>query len=283
MLCESEGVINFLEGVGTKSPGGKKLPFAALPTTAGTGSECTKNAVLSSPGPGGFKKSLRHDNYIPDLALIDPLWLADLPRDTAASCGMDAFSQLLESYLSTAASPFSDALALKGLEGFLTSFTPLLKGCATEEDLSAIALGASLSGLTLANAGLGTVHGLAGTLGGLMTIAHGTACGLLMPPVMKETFRRLSEEDPADPALKKAGNLGRLLASKGSDRSGREGLDLLIKQLDTWAELARLPGLKELGVDESLLAEAASAGGNKNNPYHFTEAECLQILKSIYK
>lgn len=281
MLCEEEGVKIFLEGVGTKSPSGRKLPFAALPTTAGTGSECTKNAVLSAPGHGGFKKSLRHDNYIPDLALIDPLWLADLPRETAASCGMDAFSQLLESYLSTAASPFSDALALKGLEGFLKSFTPLLKGCASEEDLGAVALGASLSGLTLANAGLGTVHGLAGTLGGLMTIPHGTACGLLMPPVMKETFRRLREEDPASPALKKAESLGGLLAAGDPSAAGR-GLELLTDRLDAWAELARLPGLRELGVAETLLAEAASAGGNKNNPYSFTEAECLQILKSIY-
>ncbi len=280
MLCEKEGVTTFLEGVGTKNPSGRKLPFAALPTTAGTGSECTKNAVLSSPGPEGFKKSLRHDNYIPDLALIDPLWLSDLPRETAASCGMDAFSQLLESYLSTAASPVTDALALEGLKGFLSSFGALLQEEASTEDLSAIALGASLSGLTLANAGLGTVHGLAGALGGLMPVPHGTACGLLMPVVMKRTFKGLAKTDPRSRALKKASGLGALLLPDEKPEDER-ALEALIARLEDWAGQARLPGLKELGADESILVKAASAGGNKNNPYTFTEEECLEILKSI--
>ena len=282
MLCEKEDVTTFLEGVGKKTPPGRKLPFAALPTTAGTGSECTKNAVISSPGPQGFKKSLRHDNYIPDLALIDPLWLADLPRETAASCGMDAFSQLLESYLSTGSSPITDALSLKGLEGFIKSFTPYLEGKASYDDLSNIALGATLSGLTLGNSGLGTVHGLAGPLGGIISIPHGTACGLLLPPVMKETFRKLMKEDPGNPALNKADYLGSLLAGGVPSSQSERALEQLTKQLDRWAELAKLPGLKELGADENVLARAVSTGSNKNNPYLFSEDECLEILKSIW-
>ena len=152
MLTEKGSVKDYLEGVGTKEPSGSTLPFFALPTTAGTGSECTKNAVISSPGKEGFKKSLRHDNYIPSLAVVDPAWLKTLPPSVAASCGMDAFSQLLESFISTGSSPVSDALAQQGLTGFLRSFSPLLEGRASDGDYEAIALGSCLSGLTLANA-----------------------------------------------------------------------------------------------------------------------------------
>ena len=167
MLCEGGSVRNFLEGVGTKAPSGKKLPFAALPTTAGTGSECTKNAVLSSPGPDGFKKSLRHDNYIPDLALVDPLWLEDLPRDIAASCGMDAFFSAARVLLFNGGIPCHRCPGPGGPQGFFLFFFPSperrhLPGMTSRPS----PWGATLSGLTLANAGLGTVHGLAGTLGG---------------------------------------------------------------------------------------------------------------------
>ncbi len=278
MLMEEGSVQDFLEGVGHRKPSGRKIPFAALPTTPGTGSECTKNAVISRPGPEGFKKSLRHDNFIPDLALVDPVWLEKLPVPIAASCGMDAFSQLLESYISTQASPITDALARQGLAGFFQAFTPLLKGQAKAKDFDAIALGAALSGLTLANAGLGTVHGIAGVLGGLSPVPHGRACGLLMPPVMKGTFKKLKnrlKENPLDASAKKVlSKLEILLPGKG--------ITPLEEQLEQWKELAALPGLKASGVDESLLPKAAKASGNKNNPALFSEDERLKILRSIF-
>ena len=208
MLCEEGTITDYLEGIGTKEPSGKKIPFYALPTTSGTGSECTKNAVISSPGPEGFKKSLRHDNYIPDVAIIDPDWTESLPAQIGASCGMDAFSQLLESYLSTQASPVTDCLARSGLESFFRSFTAILDGQATKAERADIALGAAISGLTLANAGLGTVHGIAGVLGGLFPIPHGSACGLLMPPVMRQTLSVLLDRNPSHPSLVKAADLG---------------------------------------------------------------------------
>ncbi len=277
MLKEEGSVQDFLEGVGFREPSGRKLPFAALPTTAGTGSECTKNAVISRPGAEGFKKSLRHDNYIPDLALVDPLWLEFLPISAAASCGMDGFSQLLESYISTQASPVTDALARQGLEGFFRSFTALLKGQAGAEDFEAIALGASLSGLTLANAGLGTVHGIAGVLGGLSTIPHGRACGLLMPPVMKATFKKLKEQREENPQNERA---SQILAKLDSLQDG--GIFAVEEQIEHWAVLAALPGLKESGLDEALLPKAAKSSGNKNNPVIFSEEERLGILQSLF-
>jgi len=281
MLCEEGPVIEFLEGVGTREPSGKKLPFYALPTTAGTGSECTKNAVLSRIGVSGFKKSLRHDNYIPDLALVDPRWLESLPPETAASCGMDAFSQLLESYISTGASPITDALAEEGLTGFLQSFRNLLEGDAVQEDYAAIALGASLSGLTLANAGLGTVHGIAGVLGGMVEIPHGSACGMLLVPVMKNTFRSLLKEDPENPALIKAAGLGQFLTGD-MEMDTTAAIDVLLEELEEWTEIASLPRLKTLGLKEEMLQTAARSSGNKNNPYSLSEEEREDVLRSVF-
>ncbi len=277
MLREEGSVQDFLEGVGSRKPSGRKIPFAALPTTAGTGSECTKNAVISRPGPEGFKKSLRHDNYIPDLALVDPLWLENLPVPVAASCGMDGFSQLLESYISTQASPVTDALARQGLAGFFRSFTAILKGQAEQEDFEAIALGAALSGLTLANAGLGTVHGIAGVLGGLSPVPHGRVCGLLMPPVMKATFKKLKDRLQENPRDESASEV---LAKLEALPVG--GISALEEQLEQWAELAALPGLAASGMDKVLLSKAAESSGNKNNPALFSEEERLAFLRSVF-
>ncbi len=281
MLCEEGSVIDYLEGIGTKDPSGEKIPFYALPTTSGTGSECTKNAVISSPGPEGFKKSLRHDNYIPDVAIIDPDWTESLPAQIGASCGMDAFSQLLESYLSTQASPLTDCLARSGLESFLRSFSAILDGQAAKTERADIALGAALSGLTLANAGLGTVHGIAGVLGGLFPIPHGSACGLLMPPVMRQTLSVLLDRNPSHPSLMKAADLGRYL-KRNTDLSLEESILALISQLDIWADQAKLPPLKEYGIKKTDLKKAAVLSGNKNNPYTFSDAEILEILENCY-
>lgn len=281
MLCEEGNIEDYLEGVGCKTPSGKKVPFIALPTTAGTGSECTKNAAISRPGPQGFKKSLRHDNYIPDIAIIDPRWTEFLPSRISASCGMDAFSQLLESYLSTGASTLTDSLARTGLENFFSSFSCLLEGNASDKDRGNISLGAAISGLTLANAGLGTVHGIAGVLGGLYPIPHGSACGILMPSVMRQTLSALLDRNPIHPSLLKAADLGKFLRGN-SELSTEDAVLTLVSQLDLWADQASLPSLKEYGIKEKDLKKAAELSGNKNNPYSFSNSEILEILENCY-
>jgi alcohol dehydrogenase class IV len=184
MLAEDGTVRDYLEGVGTKKPSGAKVPFIAVPTTAGTGSEATKNAVVCDRKEG-YKKSLRHDAYMPDAALVDPELTLTLPRHITIACGLDAVSQLIESYTSTKADASLDSLALKALSGASESLLPLaLIAAMIYLCVSKMSYAALVSGITLSRAGLGAVHGIAGPLGGLFPVPHGVACGKLLFPVM---------------------------------------------------------------------------------------------------
>ena len=122
MLAQEGSVRDFLEGMETRTHDGRKVPFIAVPTSSGTGAEATKNAVLSEVGPGGFKRSLRHDNFVPDIALVDPALTLSCPAPVTSACGLDALTQLLEAYVSTQASPMTDALALSGLQAVASGF-----------------------------------------------------------------------------------------------------------------------------------------------------------------
>jgi alcohol dehydrogenase class IV len=172
MLGTRESVLEFLEGVGIKTHSGVKVPFIAVPTTSGTGSEATKNAVISRVGKEGFKRSLRHDNFVPDVALVDPeLTVSCSPEITAAS-GMDCFTQLTEAYFSTKSNPFTDALALEGIKSIKTSLKESYINGGNIEARTGMSFAALTSGICLANAGLGAVHGFASSIGGMYNIPH---------------------------------------------------------------------------------------------------------------
>jgi alcohol dehydrogenase class IV len=273
-----EGSIrDYLEGVGTREPTGKRLPLVACPTTAGTGSEATKNAVLREVGPRGFKKSLRHSAYIPDVALIDPELALGVPRRVTAASGLDAITQNLEAYTSTKATPFTDAIALSGLEAAGRSFLNVLQNGENVDARADMAWAAHASGIALANAGLGLVHGIAGPAGSMHDIPHGVVCGRLLPGVVRGTVEKLRAEHTESAASCRYARAARALS--GQDRGSVDpDCDLLTGTLERFLEASRLPNLSAYGFTESELYELAGAAGNKNHPVHFEPAEIERIL-----
>ncbi len=276
-----EPVIDYLEGVGNRKHPGVTLPHIAMPTTAGTGSEATKNAVLSSIGSGGFKKSLRHDNFVPVIALIDPLLQVTCPPSVTAACGLDAFTQLLESYVSTKATPLSDALALSGLKELIPALVPA--ATTQGENLavrSALSYGAYLSGLTLANAGLGVIHGIASPLGALVPIPHGVVCGSLLAAATKATINALLTRKRSEPyayALEKYASIGALFGGEEA-MSVAENCARLIEGIEAWTQELNIPRLSSFGIKQSDLEEVARQSSSKNNPFHFDSEAIGRIL-----
>ena len=279
MLPCAGSVRSYLELVGDQEHSGEKLPFIAVPTTAGTGSEATKNAVLSSVGLDGFKASLRHDNFVPDLAAIDPELALSCPAEITAACGMDAFCQLLESYVSTGASPLTDSLAVDGLRRAAGSLVAVCTtGAGDLEARASMAHASFVSGITLANAGLGVIHGFAAPIGGFFPIPHGVVCGSLLAPAVRITIEKLREGEPEHaPALEKFAAVGALVAGGASgDVTG--GCDALVDWLYGLTEKLAIPRLSDYGVSASDCDRIIERSGSKNNPVPLDREEMRRIL-----
>ena len=278
MLGKTGSVAEYLEVVGGKEHPGTKVPFIAIPTTSGTGSEATKNAVISKVGKDGFKRSLRHDNLVPDIALIDPVLTLNCPPDITAAAGMDCFTQLVEAYLSGKSNEYTEALAKEGFKAVKRS---LLKCFANGEDIDArtdMSFAALTSGICLANAGLGAVHGLAGTMGAMFDIPHGVICGTLMAAANEINVRELRKTSTDHPALKKYTNLGRIF----SDIEGRGAdyyIDSLVDYLHGLTEQLMLPRLGKYGIrreDISIICQHTDA---KNNPVRLSPELLAEIIE----
>ncbi|MBN2032432.1 MAG: iron-containing alcohol dehydrogenase [Deltaproteobacteria bacterium] len=281
MLPLGESVNFYLEGVGHKNHPGKTLPLIAVPTTAGTGSEATKNAVLSSIGKEGFKKSLRHDNFTPLYALLDPELTLTCPPLITAACGMDAFTQLLESYLSTKGSPLTDALSLSGIK----YLSPALLPAATDRGdniffRSSLLYGAFLSGVTLANAGLGIIHGLAGPVGARTPMPHGMVCATLVGEACRMNILRIREQRGKDDLiLEKYARVGRIICGNHLANDD-QACDLLLEKLKEWIRRLRIPRLGAYGIQESDLDALVARAGQKANPILLDRADVKTILKA---
>jgi alcohol dehydrogenase class IV len=282
LLPHGNSVMEHLEGVGPELPyQGPSLPFIAVPTTAGTGSEATKNAVLSMHGPDGFKKSFRHDLLVAKYAVVDPALLATCPPDLIAANGMDALTQLLESYVSTRANPFADALALSGLsyvrEGLLDWYEG---GEKAAEGRAGMAYAALLSGITLAQVGLGSVHGLAAPLGAIFPVPHGVACGATVAEATAINIRALEEREPDNPILAKYAHIGRLFQGKHpvDDVAARV---FLVRILKEWTARMNVPTLGAYGIREAdldLIVANSRGSSMKTNPIVLSDGEVREIL-----
>lgn len=281
LLKPGNSVMDHLEGVGPELPYvGPATPFIAVPTTAGTGSEATKNAVLSVQGADGFKKSFRDERLVAEYALVDPDLLATCPPGVIAANGMDAFTQLLESYVSGRAAPLTDSLAWGGMkaarEGLLAFYSEPGNSPARER----MAYAALVSGITLAQVGLGSVHGLAAPLGAFFPIPHGVACGTLVASATRLNIDALRARTPKHPALEKYAQVGRLLSKQGQlDQEAAHAA--LIDTLEHWTRELGLPTLAHFGVtaDDIPRIVANSRGSSmKTNPILLDDAEIAALI-----
>ena len=274
-------VTPYLEGVGDRNHPGTTLPLIAAPTTAGTGSEATKNAVLSRVGIDGFKKSLRHDNFTPTCALLDPALSVSCPPLVTASCGMDAFTQLLESYVSPKGSPLTDALALSGIEHLSPSLLPASTDQGDDIHCrSSLMYAAFLSGVTLANAGLGIVHGLAAPVGARIPMPHGMVCATLVWEACRMNVRRIREQrGKKDALLAKYAHVGCILAA-APQADLIQGCELLLEKLGEWTERLQIPRLGDYGMEEYDLDALVAQAGQKTNPVQLDDRDVKAILKA---
>ena len=287
LLRTGTSILDHLEGVGPQLPyPGPAVPLVAVPTTAGTGSEATRNAVISERGPGGFKRSFRDERLVAADAVVDPDLLAGATREGIAANGMDALTQLLESYVSLRAGPVTDALALAGLEAArdgLSAWHADPDGPEAPAARERMALAALLSGICLAHAGLGAVHGLASPLGALFPVPHGAACGATLAAVTAVNVSALADRDPLSPALERYARLGRLLARLPETTSDREARGALVIALSKLTATLAIPRLREFGVgagDFPAIVAGSRGSSMRTNPVTLTDEELGAVLRA---
>src|SRR5438477_2754869 len=231
-------VLDYLEVIGKSKPlAHPPLPCIAIPTTAGTGAEVTRNAVLASP-EHRVKVSLRSPLMLPRLAIVDPELTKDLPPALTASTGMDALTQLIEPYVSIRATPITDALCLDGIKRAARS---LRRVCSAPDDLDArtdMSLASLFSGMALANAALGAVHGFAAAIGGVFPAPHGAICAALLAPVIRTNIEALQQRLPQSESLERYREVARLLTGK-SGAKATEGVNW-VRELCSDLKIPRL-------------------------------------------
>ncbi len=283
LATSGDSVMDYLEGVGAgREYLGPALPLVAVPTTAGTGSEATRNAVIGRSGRGGFKKSFRDNALVPRHAVVDPDLLAGCPPEVIAANGMDALTQLIESYLSTRAGPFTDALAAAGIAAASDGLQPLYRSQGADAAARGrMAWAALVSGITLAQAGLGSVHGLAAPLGALFPIPHGAACGAVVAEAVAANIDAAERRNRSANMLQRYCRVAELLGGSGF-ADHRQGALWLVERLRELTRELGIPGLARFGVDESRIPElVADSRGNsmRTNPVELGDAEIADLVR----
>ena len=275
LLTNPGDPLDYLEVIGLGHPlAAPAAPCIAIPTTAGTGSEVTRNAVLASP-EHRVKASLRHPSMLPRLAVVDPELTWDLPPAITASTGLDALTQLIEPYVSLRANPLTDQFCVEGIR---RAASALPRVCANGGDLAArcdMAWASLLGGMALANAGLGAVHGFAAPIGGMFPAPHGAVCAALLPHAMDVNIRALRARAPEK--LTRYAEVARLIGGRphATAPDGVACVAALCQKLE-------IPPLRTYGVtgsDLALLVEkAAQSSSMKGNPIVLTPEELHEII-----
>jgi alcohol dehydrogenase class IV len=271
--------LDYLEIIGKGHPLLKpSIPWIAIPTTAGSGAEVTSNAVIASP-EHHVKVSLRNPMMIAPLVIVDPELTYSLPSSVTASTGLDALTQLIESYVSIKANPLTDSLCREGIRRVARSLLRVYKNGNDQKAREDMSLAALFGGLALSNAKLGAVHGIAGPMGGMIKAPHGGLCAGLLPHVMDVNIKALQERLPNSEALDRFDEIAQLLTGDmGADaQNGVEWIRDLCRSL-------KVPSLSGYGLEKTdfpiLVKKAQRASSMKGNPINLTSAEINEILSS---
>ncbi len=273
--------LDYLEVIGRGQPlTAEPLPFIAVPTTSGTGAEVTKNAVLASPAHK-VKVSLRSDRMLPKLALVDSTLTWSVPAEVTATTGLDALTQVLEPFVSRFANPITDGLAREGLRRVGKALPRVYRDGGDAEARDDMALVSLLGGLSLANAKLGAVHGLAGPLGGMFEAPHGALCARLLPLVMETNLCALQQRMPDSPIIARYDEIARLLT--GDDQAHAEDGIAWVREL--WSEM-QIPGLATYGATAAdvlqIIDKGARSSSMQGNAVELTTDELAGVVEAAF-
>jgi alcohol dehydrogenase class IV len=277
LITNSGQLMDYLEVIGNAQPLERPAaPYIAIPTTAGTGSEVTRNAVLGS-AEHRVKVSMRSPFMLPDLAVVDPELTVSLPPTVTASTGLDALTQLMEAFVSSSANAMTDGICREGLHRAAESLQRVYQNGNDRQAREDMCLASLFSGFALANAKLGAVHGIAGPLGGMLSGAHGAICAGLLPYVMEMNIKALLERETDSPALERYNELANILTQR-SDADAKDAI-VWVKNL---CQTLQVESLAHLGLNRAdlpaVVAKSQISSSMQGNPIQLTEAELLEIL-----
>jgi alcohol dehydrogenase class IV len=279
LLTNPGDPLDYLEVIGRAQPlTAPAAPCIAIPTTAGTGSEVTRNAVLASPEQR-VKASLRSAGMLPRLAVVDPELTLDLPRHLTASTGLDALTQLIEPYVSVRANPLTDQFCIDGMRRAAVALPRAYTHPGDLEARAEMSFASLLGGLALANAALGAVHGFAAPIGGMWNAPHGAVCAALLPHAIEINVDALRRREPG--RLARFDEVARLLTG-GPHAVAADG----IEWIRTLCHRLEVPPLSTYGVTRGdlpgLVEKAAQASSMKGNPIALTTEELREIVSRAY-
>jgi alcohol dehydrogenase class IV len=281
LITNSGQLVDYLEVIGSARPLlHPSAPYIAIPTTAGTGSEVTRNAVLGSP-QHRVKVSMRSPFMLPDLAVIDPDLTLSLPPAITAVTGLDAFTQLMEAFVSNQSNALTDCICREGLQRVVDSLQRAYEDGTDRSARENMCLASLFSGMALANAKLGAVHGIAGPLGGMISAAHGGICAALLAAVMDANIRALRARAADSAGLERYNELARFLT-----RSAKARAEDGISWVRDLCQALKIESLAQLGLNKAdlpaLVAKSQKASSMQGNPIPLTEDELREILQTAF-